>query len=65
MLTSLFAKEPVLATLGGSAIVWAALFKVLSAYGVHLTPDQQSAFTALFVAVAGVIARSQVSPVSK
>lgn len=64
MLTKLFAREPVLASLGGAVAFWGAVFKLLDAYNVHLTVTQQSAWTGLFVVIAGIIARSRVSPIT-
>ena len=63
MLSRLFAREPVLSSLAGSAALWAAVFTLLDAYNIHLTVTQQSAWTGLFVIVAGIIARSRVTPV--
>lgn len=65
MLGKFYAAEPILATLIGSALLWPALFQLLSAFGHPLSHDQQDAISGLAVLIGTLIARSQVSPTAK
>lgn len=59
----LFQSEPVLMIAGSVGVLLPAVFQVLSAFGVVLTPEQSQALTSLVVIVAGIYTRSRVSPV--
>ncbi len=65
MLSRLWASEPILVTLVGSAAFWPALFFLLQAFGHPLTHDQQDAIAGMGVLIGAIISRSQVTPVAK
>ncbi len=54
--------EPVLMAIVGNGAVWMALFTLAAAFG-HPVPDpQRDALVGFGTLVAGIVARSQVSP---
>jgi len=64
MIDALWALEPVVLTLLGSATFWPLLFTLLHAIGHPLSDQTEDALLTLGVFVAGAIIRSRVVPAS-
>lgn len=64
LLKWIWAREPIVLTILGSVGFWTGLIFAASAFGHPFTPDQQKVLMMIGTGLAGIVARSQVTPTS-